>query len=425
MNLGEKIRYFRKVKNLSQQELAAGICSIPYLSKIENGVTEPSEKIKQQLAERLEINLNSINENEVLSNYVDLFYSLYQRDYQSADEKFHTFLETPSQSIEEEILNKIFKSIYILMTSQETLKVQVFLNEVAYINNVIKGEKAFYYFFARGLHSYYLKKFEESFNYFLEAEQQLENNNFQEWEKGYLFYLIALSANQLYKNIVALEYTKLALEVFEKTYSFKRCADCRIILGIIHLRIKNFDESTNHLLLAETIANTFNDDVLRGAIYQNLGSIATHKGESDKAIELYYKSLKAKQNQPVSYQLTTMYTLIKEYEKCERPKEGLKLVNAALKLVNGNPIFRGFELHFMYFRHVFTYGNFHEVQIDFMINDLVPYFEQRGEWVYLAEYYPIIGKYFENNQKYKQASMYYSSAIEALRKIHELGVTYV
>ncbi|WNB92566.1 helix-turn-helix transcriptional regulator [Bacillus sp. NEB1478] len=425
MNLGEKIRYFRRIKNLSQQELAAGICSIPYLSKIENSVTEPSEKIKQHLAERLEIKLDSINENEVLSKYVDLFYLLYQRDYQAADLKFHTFLETPSESVEEEILTKIFKSIYILMTSQETLTVQVLLNEAAYIDHMIKGEKAFYYLLARGLHSYYLKEFEESFNYFLKAEQRLDNNRFLEWEKGYLFYLIALSANQLYKNIVALEYTKRALEIFEKTYSFKRCADCRIILAIIHLRIKNFDESTKHLLLAETIANTFNDDVLRGAIYQNLGSIATHKGESDKAIEFYFQSLKAKKKQPVSFQLTTMYTLMKEYEKIDRPNEGLALVNTALELVKGNPVFQGFELHFMYFKHVFTYRDLHEVKIKFMINELIPYFEQRNEWLFLAQYYPIIGKYFENNQKYKQASLYYSATYEALKKMYELGVTYV
>jgi HTH-type transcriptional regulator, quorum sensing regulator NprR len=425
MHLGEKIRYFRKVKNLSQQELAAGICSIPYLSKIENGVTKPSDEIKQHLASRLEIRLDSINENEIIQNYVDLFYSLYQRDYESAEQKFHALTDSLTQSIDEEILHKIFKSIYLLMATQDTLEAQVLLNEVSYIANVIKGEKAFYYFIARGLLSYYLKEYEETFAYLLDAEKRLDNDRVQEWEKGYLLYLIGLSANQLYKNIVALDYTSRALEIFEKNYSFKRCADCRIILSIIHLRVKNLEESTKQLLLAESIADTFNDDVLKGAIYHNLGSIATHKGESHKAIELYLKSLEAKQSQPKSFSLSTMYALIKEYEKINRPEEGLELIEASLEQIDDNLLFRGLELHFMYYKYLFTYGAFHEIKIKFMIKELIPYFEQRKEWIHLADYYPILGKYFEKNQKYKQASMYYALAYDALRKIHQVGVTYV
>lgn len=290
MNVGEKIRYFRKVKNLSQQELAAGICSVPYLSKIENSVTEPSEEIQQHLASRLEIRLNSLNENELIHKYVDLFHSLYKRDHLSAERKFQVLGDSPTQSVDEDILHKIFKSIYVMMTTLDVHGVQNLLNEVGYIENVIKGEKAFYYLLARGQLSYFLKDYENSFNYFLLAEKQLEDSRFQEWEKGYLLYMIGLSANQLYKNIVALEYTNQALMIFEKSYFFKRCADCRIILAIIHLRIRNFDESTKQLLLAETIANTFDDGVLQGIIYHNLGSIATHKGKQKKRLISFLKA---------------------------------------------------------------------------------------------------------------------------------------
>lgn len=171
MNVGEKIRYFRKVKNLSQQELAAGICSVPYLSKIENSVTEPSEEIQQHLATRLEIKLNSKNENELIKNYIDLFYSLYQRDYKTAEQKYKTLIDSPSQSIDEDILHKIFNSIYTMMALEETSGVPALLDEVGYIDDVIKGEKAFYYLLARGQLSFYLEDFQESFNYLLKAEK--------------------------------------------------------------------------------------------------------------------------------------------------------------------------------------------------------------------------------------------------------------
>jgi HTH-type transcriptional regulator, quorum sensing regulator NprR len=425
MHLGEKIRYFRKVKNLSQQELAAGICSIPYLSKIENGVAKPSDEIQQHLAARLEIRLESMNENEIIQKYVNLFYSLYQRDYESAEHKFQMLTDSLSQSIDEEILHKIFKSIYLLLAKDETQEVQVLLNEVAYIDSVMDGEKAFYYFLVRGQLSFFLNEFEDAFHYFLRAEKQLEENRFQEWEKGYLFYVIGVSANQLYKNIVALEYTKQALTIFEKNYFFKRCADCRIVLAIIHLRIKNFDESTKQLLLAETIANTFGDEVLQGIIYHNLGSVATHTGEKEKAIELFSRSMEAKEKEPLSAKIMTIYALVKEYQKTNNPEKGLKLIDTWLEQIHDDPLNRGFELHLLYHKQLFTYGDHNETIIHFMVKELIPYFEERKEWVYLSEYYPIIGKYFEKNQKYKQASLYYSYAYDALKKVHDSSVTYV
>ncbi|MBY6037153.1 helix-turn-helix transcriptional regulator [Fictibacillus nanhaiensis] len=425
MNLGERIRYFRRVKNLSQQELAAGICSIPYLSKIENGVTEPSKEIQQHLAARLDIKLDSKNENEIIHDYVNLFFSLYQRDHKTAKQKFHSLTDSPSQSVDEDIVHKIFKSIYIMMTTEEVPGVYTLLNEVAYIENVIQGQKAFYYWLARGQLSYLANEYVDAFNYLLKAEKQLEENHFQEWEKGYLLYMIGLSANQLYKNIVALEYTKEALVIFEKSYFFKRCADCRIILAIVHLRIKNFDESTKQLLLAETIAKSFDDGALQGIIYHNLGGIATHKGETDKAIQLFCRSLEVKEKEPLFAKIMTIYALVKEYQKSNRREQGLKLIEVWLEQLQGNPLYREYELHFLYHKQLFTYGKHNETTIHFMEKELIPYFEHRNEWIHLATYYPIIAKYYENNHKYKQASIYYSAALEAMRKMHELGVTYI
>ncbi len=426
MNLGEKIRYFRKVKNLSQQELSAGICSVPYLSKIENGVTEPSEEIQQHLAARLDIRLHTINENELIQDYVKLFYSLYQRDYQSAEQQYHTLLNSRSQSVEEDILHKIFKSIYIMMAMEDTKEVSSLLDEVAYIDNVIKGEKAFYYLIARGQLSFYLEEFQECFNYLTRAEKLLEEHRFQEWEKGYLLYTIGLTAHKLYKNVVTLEYTNKALEIFEKTYFFKRCADCRVLLATVHLRIKNFEESAKHLLLAETIANSFGDsDHLKGIIYHNLGGIATHKGETEEAIKLYSRSLLAKENEPLSLKIVTLSALVKSYQVCNDREKGLELINTWMDQLKDNSLFRGYELHFLYHKHLFTHGELNEDAVQFMIKELIPYFEKRNEWIFLSEYYPILGKYFENNQKYKQASVYYSSAILSMKKMYDFGVTYI
>ncbi|MBQ1604688.1 MAG: helix-turn-helix transcriptional regulator, partial [Lachnospiraceae bacterium] len=52
-SIGEVIRKKRVELKLTQEELADEICSVGYLSKIENGIREPSSRIVRMLLERL------------------------------------------------------------------------------------------------------------------------------------------------------------------------------------------------------------------------------------------------------------------------------------------------------------------------------------------------------------------------------------
>jgi len=55
MSFGRKIKFYREKNGITQGKLAKGICSIPYLSKIENNKTIPSEEVLHLLCERLGI----------------------------------------------------------------------------------------------------------------------------------------------------------------------------------------------------------------------------------------------------------------------------------------------------------------------------------------------------------------------------------
>lgn len=57
-NIGIILRELRKKKHFSQKQLAEGICSIEYISKIENGKKNPSSEITSKLFHRLGVNPN-------------------------------------------------------------------------------------------------------------------------------------------------------------------------------------------------------------------------------------------------------------------------------------------------------------------------------------------------------------------------------
>ena len=61
LHIGEKIRQLRNYSQLSQIDLVDGICSVPYLSKIENGKIKPSQKVLGQICKRLNIDIMILN----------------------------------------------------------------------------------------------------------------------------------------------------------------------------------------------------------------------------------------------------------------------------------------------------------------------------------------------------------------------------
>ena len=59
--IGRLIRIAREKANLSQQELCEGICSLSTLSKIENGIQNPTRETLKNLSERLGLDLGLFN----------------------------------------------------------------------------------------------------------------------------------------------------------------------------------------------------------------------------------------------------------------------------------------------------------------------------------------------------------------------------
>ena len=75
--IGAKIRYFRQMKGITQEQLASGICSIPYLSKIEHGLAQPSEELVEHLCNELGVSLDQVDDEDKmkrLHNDLDSWY---------------------------------------------------------------------------------------------------------------------------------------------------------------------------------------------------------------------------------------------------------------------------------------------------------------------------------------------------------------
>ncbi|WP_176465759.1 helix-turn-helix transcriptional regulator [Virgibacillus sp. 7505] len=91
MEIGPLIKLHRIKQNMTQEDLAAGIVSESYLSKIENQKTDASPEVITLLCERLGIQLNAENEDMIKEKAEEWYGMLYE--VHNADERRQRFEE--------------------------------------------------------------------------------------------------------------------------------------------------------------------------------------------------------------------------------------------------------------------------------------------------------------------------------------------
>lgn len=89
--LGKRIRYFRRLRELSQDEIAQrlGYKSYTTIQKWETGINEPSISMLHKLADILGVNVNDLTIDDTPSYYEDEeLVRQMQKDYENLDTRF-------------------------------------------------------------------------------------------------------------------------------------------------------------------------------------------------------------------------------------------------------------------------------------------------------------------------------------------------
>ncbi|AMQ07417.1 helix-turn-helix domain-containing protein [Sporosarcina psychrophila] len=140
MDIGQLIRTEWLKQNMKQENLANNICSISHLSKIEHGVTMPSDAVLQQLLQRLNISLESVTAHSSPEQFIQ-FREHFQdvinrRDKPGAEslcEEIHSYLKAhPLYDYQFDL--SLMENRLLLMTSADVIAIQSNLDISATIN---------------------------------------------------------------------------------------------------------------------------------------------------------------------------------------------------------------------------------------------------------------------------------------------------
>lgn len=413
VNLGKNIRLHRIKKGWTQEELAAGLISVSYLSKIENNLLTASPDIIDELFLRLEIQDTTVNEIE-LNNQIKSWYQIIvNRDLDNSSLIYHELSNTikKSNSFYSVSFYNLISIRYFLAIADLKAAEKIFI-ELCAVEKEFTSELLFLFHKFKGTYEYLNNNFEEAYSSYKQAESLL-NSSLMSFERADVFYSIGLVTTRLLKPYLAIYYTNQALELFRGQYLLHRCSDCHLLLGVLFQRMKEYDDAVSHYQWASKLAKEVNYHSLFVFIEHNMGFLYFKKGEFTKSLQHYERSLELGGNE--SSKLHTLICIMKICFEQNFEEQLRTWVTAAEPFIDDITSNDSDLLHeYIIFKHLAEQE--YESFINYSIKVALPYFKKHFLYENSSYYSALLAEHFKENRKYKQSSFYFEYCKKILNK---------
>lgn len=421
MSIGTRIRYYRLQKNLSLEELAKDITTVPYLSSIENNDHTPPIELLSQLCDKLEIPFMTYQNNDLAQLFEEWNRYLLLNDTQNSDAYYQRIKERISDS----------NDIFVVMTYN------IYLIRYHLIHNDLEAAKTIIDFFIplqndmpdilkfsyqkyRGNYFYLKGQYLESEPFFKDAKNYLISvKELYNIEKADLFYMYGLTLGRLNKNTLSIFHMDEALSIFQQCYQMRRCTDCHLMLGVIYRRMQDYKEAEKHYNFARQLAISSNYIDILIKVENNLGYLKAKLGKSEEAIDHYLKSFEQSNPSINEDKINTIINIIKEYHKIGFKEQVEKWLHEGLDLLQSNEQFTEIYKEQMIELRFYQYivNDYPPGFEDFILNEAIPYFESIKMYQRIVLLAKTLGDYYQERNEYKSAATSFAIANSAYEKI--------
>ncbi|MUV38603.1 Transcriptional activator NprA [Lentibacillus sp. JNUCC-1] len=411
MGIGAKIKWTRLEQGMTQENLAEGIVSMSYLSKIENERTTPSVDIVEMLCARLGIEAD-VDVDERLHEKVLEWCSLL-RDMQNRDKIKYLYEEIVQMlsisRLKAHLLFEIHQiKYYLIFAEYDEALVQI--NKLKKIDDSFDLLQKYYWYKFRGNYYSLTGDHVEALRLYELAEENMKRMELEDEEVADTQYTIAVSHSKLRQTLETIEYTEPALDVYQKSYNFTRCAHCHILLGIAYRRLKMYDKAIKNQNLAKHLGEMVNNKQIIQLSNQNLGYLHSVQGNPTEAINHYEEVAFADDVQLIE-KIAATTALIREYHSLNKLKEAKEMIKKNKELLDTN-MYNDEYKYFYFTTYTYDYALNDEIEKfeSIIKDDFLPYLRKNKDYANLVTYTRMIADHFESQKKYKEASKYYKLA---------------
>ncbi|WP_106494667.1 helix-turn-helix domain-containing protein [Lentibacillus sp. Marseille-P4043] len=411
MEIGPYIKLHRVKQEMTQADLAEGIVSFAYLSKIENGKTEASPEVISLLCTRLGIQLDNEKDITIKNKCQEWYSQLFEvndkeeivRGYKELEELMET---THSESM---VLYEIHKIRYFLVLGKYEDALEQ-INNLAEISSTFDSLHQFYWYKFKGNYYSLTGEFNQAIRMYGLAEDKLNQLELAEEEVADLQYTVSVTHSKLRNTLESIEYANKALDVFQRQYHFLRCAQCHIMLGISYRRIKMYDKAIKNHNLAKHLGKLNHSKQIMQLVNQNLGYLHSAKGDTEEAIH-FYEQVADDNDVSLIERIAATTSLIKEYYNIDNLDQTRNMIEKSLQLLGSSYKNDEYKL-FYYIIHTYDYALKQENdKFEALVtNEFIPYLKKNKDFANLVTYSTMIASYYEENYRYKDAVKYYKLA---------------
>ncbi|EIT86497.1 transcriptional activator (transcriptional regulator) [Fictibacillus macauensis ZFHKF-1] len=410
---GKKLYYRRLKLKLTQKEVSEGICSVSYLSKIENNTIVPSKDIVMALKKRLKINVDlgptldigSIRQ-QIMSwldyiNYRNEKQCLYE--YNSLRGIIHKV-----DDLEIVLLYKVISIRYHIFC-KDFKKAKVVIDDIKHIITLSNSVHTRYYFvFFEAMYENQLKNLDKTHNLFKEAEKLMIEGNID--DPIFYYHLAVLNLDLGFRE-KCMFLAKKALGKLEKQANYKRSTDCHILLGICSMYFKAYSMARKHYYIALRVMK--NNPIYReelGCVLHNLGFCYFLESNYDKALHYLMKSYKENKGNNIEF---TIFVIIKAYIKKRDFNHARKWLLKGYKSISETSVC---TILFKLLEHqIENYIQKDEYE-HFLEQSAIPYLEKNQCYKLLLDVYEEAAQYYTKHFKYKKANEYYAKRFKLSEK---------
>jgi HTH-type transcriptional regulator, quorum sensing regulator NprR len=416
--VGKIVKLYRHRNNLSQADLASGICSVSYLSKIENEKIESSTEILNLLLQRLNYQKNVEVTPESISHLKEqlgeIHFEMFHQPENTSqlESKLFELIEKCTSSLDSEL--KVHADIILLkyyVNKKELDDSHSLIQELCTIYKQMSQQNKIFFNLFRSQYYSITSNYEDALASINMCTDMIEAYPVKNWIKGYIYYLSSLNASKCYKTYQCLYYAERALIIFKEEFYLNRSLECYLLMGISYLRLKEHKMALNTFAKCKKLASQNDNHRLLAKVLHNEALTHEQCGNIETAIELFQECVNIKQtfsdptlDLSILVWLKTLYRhesidlcLKGIEENLHKVREGIKREMFLLReLCKGK---KGLALD--------------EKSIKLQLGQL----DKEKKCKVYSDFSFWFAQYYQSNMQYKTASHYYYQAYQHMGKI--------
>lgn len=412
--------YQERIKQeLTQKELAEGICSIPYLSKIENNKIKPNHEIIMFLLQKLNISIKGMqNDYDIFQAQLSNWYNyLVDRNHQQIEISY-SLLKNTVQTINNSDLSYAYSIVllryYLYKRDLEMAKGLV--ENLTKHKNKMKHFYLCYLEYFTGIYKCLLQDYQEGLAHLCAAESQFHQERIPIDPE--LSYHLSLTYSNLSNTSMALHHGYESLNGFSKQMRFSRCLECHLIIGINQTRLKNYKAAFEQYENIIKSSQQFNMPDIEAKALHNIGFLHNKQENYEEAARFFELSLSLKEENTNSY-LNTLYYLINSLTHSNNRELALPWLDRGIVLGNKYSLSKAQLLKLEMLKYEW-YSTVKEEGLNayftFLSEQCIPFFKEKKDLVNLGYCYSKAAKIAYEKRSYKHSSELYRLAYETTEK---------